>query len=241
MGQAGGRRALGLDGCPAGWAAVLLVDGAVAATAVVATAAEALQRLGPDAVGVDMPIGLVDGADRAADVAARRALRPGGASVFNAPARSVVTAWQEGRIRSYADAVAVSRAAAGKGLSQQSWRLVAKIAEIDAVASSAAVPVLEVHPEVCFRELAGAPLAPKRSWNGLAARHRLLRDVGVDLPDQAHDGHRCAADDLLDAAAVAWTAAGLLAGEKLLRYPPVTVQIARGRPIEIVARRARTR
>lgn len=232
-----GGAALGLDGCPAGWAAVLLVDGSVAATAVVASAGEAVERFRPDAVAVDIPIGLVDGADRDADRAARAVLGRAGASVFNAPPRSVVGAYRDGRLASYRQALALSRSVSGKGLSRQSWSLVPKIAEVDALAQEAPVPVLEVHPEVSFRELADGPLAAKRTWNGLMGRRALLAAVGVDLPEPADGGERCAADDLLDAAVAAWTASGLLDGAELVRLPAGGNQVDRGRAIEIVARR----
>ena len=68
--------------------------------------------------------------------------------------------------------------------------------------------VFEAHPEVSFGALAGAPMMyPKRTWNGLMERRRPARggrhrDPGSTCPDCD-----AAADDVLDAAAVAWTAA----------------------------------
>ena len=57
-----------------------------------------------------------------------------------------------------------------------------------------------MHPEVSFRELAGRPLEKKRTLLGQTQRLKLLTSVGIHL-DSAVD------DDLLEAAAAAWSAA----------------------------------
>jgi predicted RNase H-like nuclease len=66
--------------------------------------------------------------------------------------------------------------------------------------------VIEVHPEASFRELAGAPLrATKKTYDGMMLRLELLASAGIELPKQLAIG-RVAVDDVLDAAAAAWTA-----------------------------------
>jgi predicted RNase H-like nuclease len=66
--------------------------------------------------------------------------------------------------------------------------------------------VVEVHPEASFREMAGAPLgANKKSYDGLMMRLELLEKGGIFLPKKLSIG-RVAVDDVLDAAAAAWTA-----------------------------------
>ena len=69
-------------------------------------------------------------------------------------------------------------------------------------------PVVEVHPELSFQEMAGGRLpASKATWSGLIARRELLQQHGIDLPDDIGTaGLRAGPDDVLDAAAAAWTA-----------------------------------
>jgi predicted RNase H-like nuclease len=230
------RRVLGLDGCPSGWVSVLLVDGAVTDVRVVASVAQALDEHGPSHAGIDMPIGLVD-AVRDTDVAAR-ALLPGRASsVFSTAPRAVVTGWQDGSITSHAQASERCRQVTGQGLSQQAWRLVPKMAEVDGLAAGGA-PLVEVHPELAFATLAGAPLPRKRSWPGIALRRHLLADLGVELPDRFAGDTAAAPDDVVDAAVCAWVADGLAGAQgELIRVPTATEQQAFDRPIVITARR----
>jgi predicted RNase H-like nuclease len=233
------RRALGFDGCPAGWVAVTLADGAVAHVEVVAHLRERLPE-GVDgapwveAIAVDMPVGLVD-AERDADRAARRALPGRASSVFSTPPRSVVDGWRTGEVRTHAEAVAVARRVTGKGVSQQAWRLVPKIVEVDDLVA-AGVPLLEVHPEVAFAVLAGETLPRKRSWAGLSVRRALLATVGIVLPDRFVADDLAAPGDVVDAAICAWVADGAATGAPLQQLPTTTGQWAHGRPIAIHAR-----
>jgi predicted RNase H-like nuclease len=157
-----GRVAVGFDGCPAGWVAVTLVDGAVSDVEVAALLAPAVAARGPAAIAIDMPIGLVDGI-RDADVAARRLLPGRASSVFSTPPRAVVDGWRDGTVTTHTQATGLAVATTGKGLSQQAWRLVPKIAAVDQLVTEFTVPVLEVHPEVAFTVVTGSPLARKRS------------------------------------------------------------------------------
>jgi predicted RNase H-like nuclease len=236
-----GRVAVGFDGCPAGWVAVTLVDGMVDTVEVVASLAPAVAARGPAAIAVDMPIGLVDGI-RDADVAARRLLPGRASSVFSTPPRAVVGGWRDGTVATHAQATALAVATTGKGLSQQAWRLVPKIAEVDALlasltSSSPSVPVLEVHPEVAFTVVTGTPLPRKRSWAGVNARRTVLADLGVHLPDRFVGDELAAPDDVVDAAICAWVADGASAGGPLVAVPADATQHVRGRPITIHARR----
>jgi predicted RNase H-like nuclease len=55
--------------------------------------------------------------------------------------------------------------------------------------------------------MAGADLGfGKKSWNGLWERRQLLRGVGIVLPELPAWVGKGGADDVLDAAAAAWTA-----------------------------------
>jgi predicted RNase H-like nuclease len=78
----------------------------------------------------------------------------------------------------------------------------------------ATVRVVEIHPEVCFARLAGAPLtARKSSWAGAEHRRALLADAGVRFSgDLGHAGICAAVDDVLDAGVAAWTGRQVLLG-----------------------------
>lgn len=234
-----GRGGVGLDGCPGGWVAVHVLEGrGVVHAAVVRTVTEACDRFAPAAVAIDIPIGLSDTLPRPADAAARRLLGRGASAVFNAPPRSLVDAYRRGDLdeRAYARANARTRAVAGQGLSRQTWGLVPKIAEVDAFVAGARIPVVEVHPEVQFRLLAGEPLPRKTSWAGVEVRRRLLAARGIVAPADLAGGEHAAVHDVLDAAAVADVAAGLAAGVPLRSLPADPPRDAGGSVVAIWAR-----
>jgi predicted RNase H-like nuclease len=151
-------------------------------------------------IGVDIPIGLPVEGQRRADLEARRFVGGRRSSVFFAPVRA---AFEE---ESYAAARARYR-----GISAQAWALKHAILEVE---EHAADPrVVEVHPEVSFRALKGGALPyRKRSWNGQQHRLRLLRAAGIELPPIL-DAGLAPADDLIDAAVVAWSAGRIAAGQ----------------------------
>lgn len=232
------RRVLGLDGCRAGWVAVHLDGGRVAGVEVVEELAGLLATAGPAAVGVDMPVGLLDTA-RDADRAARAGLPGRASSVFGTPPRAVVDGWRRGEITTHAAASACARAVTGSGLSQQAWRLVPRIAEVDLLVA-AGHDLREVHPELAFRVLAGEQLPRKRTWGGIEARRALLAGVGVVLPARFTGDDLAAPDDVVDAAVCAWVADALGGAGSTVTYPAEPTQHDRGRPIVITARPAPT-
>jgi predicted RNase H-like nuclease len=203
-----GRAVLGVDGCPGGWVGALVGRDRVSWHG--GTFAELL-ALPADVVAVDVPIGLPDGAARRrADVEARAALGPQRSSVFFVPPRVVLEAGDQPH------ATSLSRAAGSVGVSVQTFHILGKVAEVDALlqAERALVDrVLEVHPEVSFRRLCGRPLPPKRTAAGRAERLALLRSwlPGLELPVPRPG--RAAVDDCLDAVACAWTAQRWQRGE----------------------------
>ncbi len=152
-------------------------------------------------VGVDIPLGSLPDRWRAADAAAAGQLGPRRSSVFRVPPRPV---WQE---PDFAGANRRCRELTGSGLSRQSWALRAKLMEADILWQRHPGRLVEVHPEVSFRAMAGAPLAyGKKSWSGQAQRRTLLAAHGVLLPDVPGPAGDVPADDVLDAAAAAWSA-----------------------------------
>jgi predicted RNase H-like nuclease len=210
------RSIAGADGCKAGWLLVTTSGpGAAVAHAICATAAELIARTGPDGLlAIDIPIGLGDVGHRAADSAARAVLGPRRNSVFFAPLRPTL------RGRTHAEANAISRELSGKGLSQQSFQISRKIAEVDAslcADARAAARVHEVHPEVCFTMLnGGAPMAhAKQTAAGHAERLTLLDAVfpgAFASIRAAHLRKHVASDDILDALVALWSAGRIRAG-----------------------------
>lgn len=193
--------AVGVDGYPKGWVAVVLEDGRFARAAAFARFEQVLAAF-PEAaaIGVDIPIGLPPPYPRPADVEAREFVGPRWQSVFLTPLREAFAA------DGYGEATAINKRLTGHGISKQAYMLRPKILEVDQL--KADERVVEAHPEVSFRELAGRPLASKHTWNGLIERMRLLPlpdRVAIDVP----------AEDLLDAAAAAWTANRYALGQAL--------------------------
>lgn len=212
-------RVVGVDGCRGGWIAIALADGHPARGYFLEQLDGLLEAI-PDAraVAVDIPIGLPSAGRRRADVAARQVLGVRRNSVFFAPVRQAITA------ATYAEANAVSRDLTGHGLSRQTFALYPKIIEAERWSRAAPVPVWEVHPEVSFRMMMQHPAtSPKATWSGLRERLRALERVGIVLDDVGPAGQRAAADDVVDAAAAAWSAARLQRGEGIsIPDPPET-------------------
>lgn len=196
----------GVDGCRGGWVAFKVELPARVTSAEVINVPAWLRERPPDlaCIGIDIPIGLLEG-PRACDKAARKLLgQPRGSSVFPAPCRPAL------RAQTYAEASSINRQKTTKGLSQQAWGIVPKIKQVDdAITPDCQKRAFEVHPEVCFWALAGErPMAHgKKTKAGVSERLDLLRPVFPDI--ERHLQNRRASvgrDDLLDAAVAAWTA-----------------------------------
>ena len=213
---------LGADACPGAWIGVAVRGSNV--RAYLDPEIESLVRQaaadGPlSVVGIDMPIGLADSGLRQADVLARAAAGPRWQSVFLTPVRSALETGD------YALAVAENRRCGGGGVSRQAFGLSAKIGQVDRWLRTlpADLRVVEVHPELSFGAMAGAPLPERKStWAGVVRRRQLLADHGIVLPDDLGEPGRTAGpDDVLDAAAVAWTALRVARGDaRCLPDPP---------------------
>ena len=184
------------------WVVVVLLDGWFRSAFVRPTVTEIIHELGDfSALALDIPIGLPLGkTHRACDVRAKMYVGERSSSVFHTPPRAVLEA------PTYREANRLSKDFCGRGVSAQAYALRAKILEVDPVAS-ADLRLFEVHPEVSFRAMKGRSLAfSKKSWNGQMERRDLVRSQGIDLPGHLEDAGIAAADDLLDAAAAAWSA-----------------------------------
>ncbi len=212
--------AVGVDGCRSGWVVATTVrhGGALPHAVridVVSGFAEVIAMTADaQCVAVDMPIGLLDSpraGGRDCDRAARALLGRQGSSIFSPPARPALAA------REYREAQRLQ----GAGLSIQTWNIVPRIREVDgSLTPSAQARILEAHPELAFRTLAGrdAVLAGKASAERFAQRARLLAAaIGPAMPDLPSERARigakaCALDDLADALVLADVASRAASG-----------------------------
>ena len=182
-------------------------------------------------VTVDIPIGLPTGGRRDADYEARRMLRgdPGRASsVFPAPPVCTLG------VSDYQEALQLARQHTGKGLSKQAFALLPKIREVRNILHQVpdALPrVVEVHPEVSLGRMADGPMQFHKSYQpGVAERLAVLERHFPNIveaallkgittrPGSGEEGRKPLApglDDVLDAAAGAWTARRLALGQAL--------------------------
>lgn len=162
-------------------------------------------------IAVDMPINLPGREVRDCDVQAKHRLGARASSVFFVPPIAVLEE------DSYEMANDLSRKLTGRGVTQQAYALRAGVKEVGQLARSDK-RMIEVHPELSFRELAGVELVfGKRTWNGQHHRLELLAKAGIHLPAEGFPGEAGAAgvDDVLDAAAAAWSAHRFAAGEAI--------------------------
>lgn len=210
-------RVAGIDGYGRGaWIAAILDSGRFEQAAV-GRSLEALFPLlaGCSVITIDIPIGLPDAEPREADRLARARLGRRGSSVFPTPPRAVLEA------PTFAAANEIARALIGRGVSLQTFGMRARILEAERLVR-AGQNLIEVHPEVSFAVLAGAPLQwPKDSWRGAPTRRDLLEQAGIHLPEQLGDADAVPVADVLDAAVAAWSASRISDGDYLsLPDPP---------------------
>ncbi len=194
----------GVDGYRKGWIAVALDPSGDVQVSTHPSFSEVLSSQA-QVIAVDIPIDPPGLGVRAADAGARAFVGGSRASsVFPTPPRAALEA------RSFAEANEIARTITGKGISQQAFALGRKILEVHTLAE-VDERVIEMHPEVSFRELAGEPvLESKHTAAGLARRRELLAEAGVVLPGAVPGVPEA---DLLDAAAGAWTAARYAEGK----------------------------
>ena len=219
----GGMRVTGVDACRRGWVAVSLDgpglvagrdDGTgrirVAAVRAHETLAGVLGGIEGDeasVVAIDMPLGLLESGWREADREARGLLGPRRSSVFAIPPREV---WAQA---SYQAASRRCRELTGQGFSIQTWGLRAKLLEADRYRGTCGHPLYEVHPELAFGAMAGAPLAhSKHTAAGRDLRRELLSRVGIVVALVPG----APVTDTLDAAAVAWSAWRIATGQAVV-------------------------
>ncbi|MES0883723.1 DUF429 domain-containing protein [Roseibium sp. SCP14] len=213
----------GVDGCKAGWVAVLrnLVKPDEAKLEIFPQFAD-LINFAPhlSIIAIDMPIGLPDRISpggRGPEKAARKHLGMRQSSVFSVPSRAAV--YEDDYRQACATALRTSEPP--RKVSKQCFHLFPKIREIDALMTpELETRVFEVHPELAFWRLNGEremslPKKVKSRANpeGLDQRRDLL--VSKGLPQDFLDlrpPKECGRDDLLDAAANNLIAERILSG-----------------------------
>ena len=214
----------GVDGVPDGW--VMAVTGLAGGSTVEFSVWHTLADLWSQAkarrlrvVAIDMPAGLPGTERREADTEAHRLLGARRSSLFWTPPLCVLDATR------HAEANRRSWEETGRGISVQAFNLIPKIRELrDTLAVDDFVPearprAVEVHPESSFVCLAGEPMsASKRQPAGEEERLEVLAEAfpniteaAVTAPPQGPPSPGL--DDLLDAAAAAWTARRIATGD----------------------------
>jgi predicted RNase H-like nuclease len=203
----------GIDGCRTGWVVAMKERSSGSIRLQVITRFDRLfaWEEPPDIVAVDIPIGLMDAAQRGGrecDRLARAALSCRAGSVFSAPVRGCLVA------DSYGQAKEISRKSSecGIALSRQTYGILPRIREVDEwITPQRQAAVFEAHPELSFTHMNdGTPLGQsKRTAEGKAIRRSLLHQAGfIDPPRRIHGYtvNQVAEDDILDAYAMLWTA-----------------------------------
>ena len=193
---------VGVDACRRGWVFLRLVDGAFESARFYKRFSDGVEvSTDVEVIGVDIPIGYPPkpATRRLADCKACEMVGPLRSTVFPAPHPDLLE-------QSWDDARKMSWDRFGRGLSKQSYDLKEKIIQVEEVVADDN-RVYEVHPEVCFVAIAGRHLEYfKKTWNGHNERRALLADRGIEIPNMLDNGRRFGADDILDAAAAAWSA-----------------------------------
>jgi predicted RNase H-like nuclease len=206
-------RAAGIDGTKDGWVALLLENGRVVADSVLSPIETDFAQLAEASVlAIDVPIGF---GPRQADLAARAFLSGAASTVFTTPSEEILR-------RPFGP---------GLGVSAQAHALGRRILHVTALAQSDP-RFYEVHPDVSFRAMnEGRPLRHrKKSAGGAFERIELLAGEGLDL-GRIDVSARVPLDDVLDAAAAAWSAHRIATGRaQSLPEPP---EIIHGRQVAI--------
>ena len=197
-------RVAGVDGTKGGWVAVELEEGRFVRDRLLAidTAFEELPAA--EVIGIDIPIGF---GPREADRAARKFLAGSASTVFTTPSQAILA----------------SPFGPGLGVSAQAHALGPRVIQVTELARGDS-RLREVHPEVSFRAMnGGRPLGyRKKSAGGAFERLSLLERERINV--RVGEAAAAPLDDVLDAAAAAWSAHRIEPGiAKTLPDPPEDV------------------
>jgi Uncharacterized conserved protein len=236
---------VGADGCKAGWFTVILMENNDWKVCLFPDVFSLWNKCSSASVILlDVPIGLREkgSEERLCDIEARKLLGPKRrSSVFPAPCRSSLSAV------TYEEASRINKQMTGRLLSLQTWNIIPKIREADALLSndrSARSRIREIHPEICFWALSGHPMEhSKKKREGLLERTQVLRSAYPQTEDimkyalsrYRRRRNKVARDDILDAlSAAVTTTAGV---EKLVSISKIPEFDSQGLRMEIVYHR----
>jgi len=206
-------RVAGIDGTKGGWVAIVLNGGKFVADHLLHPIKTSFEELSDASVlAIDVPVGF---GPREADAAARRYLAGAASTVFATPTREVLEL----------------PFGPGLGISAQAHALGARILHVTRLAEDDD-RIHEVHPEVSFRAMndGEALRQRKKAAGGALERLALLEEHGILLGSLGETAS-APLDDVLDAAAAAWSATRIARGEaSTLPAPP---ELADGRRVAI--------
>lgn len=206
-------RVAGIDGTKGGWVALVLEDGRLVEDLLLRPVEATFAELAEvEVLAIDVPIGF---GPRQADTAARAFMAGAASTVFVTPSREQLE----------------QPFGPGLGISAQAHALGPRILHLTRLAEHDP-RFHEVHPEVSFRALnRGRPLRyRKKSAGGALERLELLKREGIELTALS-DTATVPLDDVLDAAAAAWSAQRIASGQaRSLPDPP---ELDGSRPVAI--------
>jgi predicted RNase H-like nuclease len=150
---------------------------------------------------IDVPVGLPAHGYRRCDIEARALV---GSRVF------LGARWGVWQFKCHQDANEHYWRLGDKGISRQPWCIRDKLKEVNEwMTPDRQLKLLESHPELVFRWLAGRDLDSKKSASGREQRLNILQDYGLDEIGRwltTRRGTRIGRDDLIDACACALAA-----------------------------------
>ena len=205
----------GVDGCKQGWVGVWLDNsGSLAGAAFCTTLEELLQGI-PNLMtaGVDMPIQLLDAPARPADTHARKALVPERGRI-EYPALPLFVIEDRWLSAGFEEVNQECRQLYGRAFSRQSLHLRNKIAEVNEVSRNG-FPVIEPSGLSFTAMNNSKPPGFQKSGRDPGAFCK-ARNISMG---QRFTSSAAAADDIIDAAAAAWSAHRFSFGKAYPRKP----------------------
>jgi len=232
---------MGIDGCRAGWFAVIRKNGKWSFTLATSLSVLLADYANTERVFIDIPIGLADDSPRQCDQLARRLLSPyRHSSVFSTPVRDAVYAGD------YVAACQVNARHTGNRITRQTWNICPKIREVDTYLRQHKLwqaRLYESHPEIAFYALNGQNPLPTRKKSSEGQEQRLdllaqeIEPARQLFTTAMHDypRNRLQADDILDAMVLAVMAGRTEQDDNNLVSLPEPVERDRyGLPMRIV-------
>lgn len=212
---------IGIDACPGGWACVVHRPNRLPVLEFNECLDSMLEMHSDSIVAIDIPMGLPDEKSgiepgiRQCDKQARKLLGfPRSTSVFSSPVRPLLTIDCPDIAEAHREASSITMRISDRKVTRQTINILPRIREVDELLqrwNGLGDRIFEVHPELAFMELNGAPIQEsKRSAEGHIRRKICLDDVfGSDAVKSCItmiEGTPIKLDDVIDALACCWSA-----------------------------------